>query len=340
MGHVIPAMALVHVLEAFQKVVHLIAMQESGRSIQQRFRVSRDIEKKFPLICGAPEDGSYAMPVSIGGAETQLFDGQECNVVAARTRDIIDAVNKGDMDAFCKVIPDSIYRPYVLSAFSQMQPTRHSGWVMHIEDFQHHRILDGASFYEGIKKLYAPSISEESATDFGYVAGSLIEMKFNEKRFRLKLLRWNRSIDATYTDAFEPMLLTHPRDLIQVHGNIVLNEDGSPQAISDVDDIAEIDEFPIEIDLVELKNGSAIRAVPQLQILVSFDRDSWLYQVEGPFDIMLYAQTRSEIETQVYEEIEMLWLEYAKLDPSILTDGAQKLRLDLLRVFREVTDAT
>jgi hypothetical protein len=338
-GHVIPATTLVQVLEGFQKIVHVIAMQVGGRSIQQRLRVSREIERKFPLICGTPEDGGYELPVTIGGTNEQLFDIEEHKAVAAKTREVFEAISQGNPESFDKCIPDRAYRSYILNTFTQMQPARHSGLVMHIEDFQNNRILDGAVAFDAVKKLSNPRPSEVSPGDFGYVAGALIEMKFNERRLRLKLLNWNKSIDASYDDEFEPILLTHPRDLIQVHGNIVFGEDGAPQSISDVDEILEIDETPIDIDIVDLKNGTHLKPLTPLLSQVTFDRESWLYQAAGPFDILLFAQTRTEIEAQLYDELEMLWSEYAKVDPSVLTQDAQQLQNDLLKAFEEVKHA-
>jgi len=339
-GHVIPAAALVQVLEAFQKVVHLIAMQKGGRSIQQRFRVSHEIEHKFSLICGVPEEGGYVLPVEIGGPPDQLFAVEDYTDVASTTRDVLAAINGGDLAAFDRSVPDNAYRRYIIKAIDQMQPARHSGWVMHIEDSEKNRILDGTVASRGLQKFLEPRAGDQPPADFGYVAGTLIEMKFNERRLRLKMLKWGKSIDASYAEEFEPILLEHPRDIIQVHGNIVLGEDGAPQSISDVDDIIEVDESPIDIEIVSLPTrGAALKARSPLQTLISFDPDSWLYKAEGPFDILLFAETRAQIEVQLDEELAMLWSEYAKADPSVLTAGAKELQHDLLEAFEEVNDA-
>jgi hypothetical protein len=279
------------------------------------------------------------LPVEIGGPPEQLFAVEECTEVASTTRDVLAAINGGDLAAFDRSVPDNAYRSYILKAIDQMQPARHSGWVMHIEDSEKNRILDGTAAFKGLQKLLEPRAGDLPPADFGYVAGTLIEMKFNERRLRLKLLKWGKSIDASYSEEFEPILLEHPRDLIQVHGNIVLGEDGAPQSISDVDEILEVDENPIDIDIFSLPTGAVLKARTLLQTLISFDPDSWLYQAEGPFDILLYAETRTQIEVQLDEELAMLWSEYAKVDPSVLTTGAKQLQHDLLEAFEEVNDA-
>jgi len=339
LGHTLPASALVQALDRFQRVVHLIAMANEGREVQQRARVTREIERRFPLVCGVPEQGGFALPVTIGGPSSQLFDGEECTKIASDTRQAIAAVNNGDAKILGQIIPDMFYRRNVLNALEAMQPGRHSGLIINIEDYFEQKILDGSTATEKIRHLLTPQTSEISPSDLGYVTGTLIEMKFNERRLSLKLPESNRSpLTATYSEDFEPVLLNHPRELIQVHGNIVWNDDGTPQSISDVDEVLEIDESSIDILLVEL-DGAVLNPKHPLHSEVSFDRESSLYQADGPFDILLNSLTRPDLEAHIYEELSMLWLEYAKADPSTLTKDAQQLRNELLESFEENVNA-
>ncbi|MEI7787837.1 MAG: hypothetical protein WCI23_04255 [Chlorobiaceae bacterium] len=339
LDHTLPASVLVQALDRFQRVVHLIAMAEEGREVQQRARVTREIERRFPLVCSLPEQGGYALPITIGGPSAQLFDEQECEKIARNTRQAIEAVNTGDARILGRIIPDMFYRRNVLNALEAMQPGRHSGLIINIEDFNEQKIFDGSTAPDKIRQLLAPQTSEVSPSDLGYVTGSLIEMKFNERRLSLKLPGSNRSpLTATYSEDFEPVLLSHPRELIQVHGNIVWNDDGTPQSISDVDEVLEIDESSIDIFMVEL-DGTVLKPKHALYSDVSFDRETSLYQADGPFDILLNALTRPCLETQLYEELTMLWLEYAKTDPITLTQDAQQLREELLDSFEEISNA-
>jgi hypothetical protein len=337
-GHTLPAAALVQSLDRFQRVVHLIAMAEEGREVQQRARVTQEIERRFPIICSVPEEGGYALPITIGGPTDKLFDEQECENIANNTRAAISAINAGDAKELGRIIPDLFYRRNILKALDAMQPARHSCLIINIEDFEANKILDGAIAPERIKHLLTPQISDTSTSDFGYITGTLIEMKFNERRLSLKLLESNRSLTATYGEDFEPVLLCNPRELIQVHGNIVWNDDGSPQSISDVDEVLEIDESSIDIRLVEL-DGIALKPKAPLSTEISFDKDTSLYQAIGPFDIIISSETRPILEEQLYAELSMLWLEYAKAEPSTLTKDAQELRKELLDSFEEVPNA-
>jgi hypothetical protein len=73
-GHAVAASALVQALQQFQRVVHLLAMADEGREVRQRARVTHDIDRRFPLVCGVPQEGGYALPVVLGDTFHQLFD--------------------------------------------------------------------------------------------------------------------------------------------------------------------------------------------------------------------------------------------------------------------------
>ena len=134
-GHSVPAPALVQALQQFQRVVHLLAMAEEGREVRQRARVTHDIDRRFPLVCGVPEDGGYALPIVLGDTAHQLFDAPVVEAVAHRTRSVIEAVNTANENGLKRLIPESYYRRSVLTAFAAMQPPKRSGVVISIEDY-------------------------------------------------------------------------------------------------------------------------------------------------------------------------------------------------------------
>ena len=334
-GHKLPASALVQALERFQRVVHLIAMAEEGREVLQIARVTKEIERRFPLICSIPEDGGFTLPITIGGEADQLFDEHECEDITKTTCNVIAAVNSGDARQLGSIVPDTFYRRSILQALENMQPAKHSSLIINIEDYYKETLLQGSSALEKIKQLLTPPVSEVSTADFGYITGTLIEMKFHERRLVVKLLDSSKTLTATYADDFEPVLLNNARELIQVHGNIVWNDDGSPQSISEVDDILEIDETAIEISLLKL-NDRYLKSKKTLCFAVTFDRETSSYHATGPFDIFIFAATRPELEEELYSELSILWNEYANADPNSLTTDAQMLQKELLGTFDEV----
>ena len=95
----------------------------------------------------------------------------------------------------------------------------------------------------------------------------------------------------------------------------------------------------IDILFVEL-DGAVLKPKVALSSSVSYDRDTLLYEANGPFDILLNSVTRPDLEAQLYEELAMLWSEYAKVEPGTLTKDAQQLRQELLDSFEEESCAS
>ena len=337
-GHSVPAPALVQALQQFQRVVHLLAMAEGGREVRQRARVTHEIEKRFPLVCGVPLEGGYALPVVLGDTAHQLFDASSVQTVATRAQNTLRAINSGDEGELRRLVPDSYFRHSVLTAFATMQPPRRSGVVVSIENYRQQKLLDGATAQARIEQLLIRPQASPAATP-SYVTGALIEIKFQERRLRLQLLGTGRALDANYSDDFEPVLLDHPRELIQVHGNVVFGEDGLPTSISDVDEILEVDDSAIEVRAITL-GTQAVPARQPISFNVTFDQDTQHYEAVGPFDIDLCAQTRPELEGALDAELAMLWHEYAMAPAGDLTASALSLKRELLADFGESPDAT
>jgi hypothetical protein len=337
-AHTLPASALVQALQQFQRSVHLLAMANEGHEVRVRARVTHEIERRFPLVCGVPVNGGYTLPIVFGDPSQGLFMDQQIGSVANTVRDVLRAANEGDPAKIAALIPDRLYRAGVLACFHAMQPAPRSQISVSVEDHRSQKLLDGAVARTRIDALRARPLPTLGSPP-SYVAGRLVEMKFQERRLKLQLLSSNRSLDATYGDDFEPVLLQHPRDLIQIHGNVVFGEDGAPTSISDVDEILEVDVNTIEVHSIEI-DGRIKRPRQPLNFLVTFDPDSHIYEATGPFDIILGAETRPELEAHVDAELVMLWREYASTDPATLTSAAQHLRDALMSTFEDVSNAT
>jgi len=333
-GHTLPSAALIQALQQFQRIIHLVAMADEGREVKSRARVTREIEQKFPLICHLPAEGGFAMPLAIGRTGDQLFDAEEINSIAQKTRRVIRAVDRGNMAALTEQLPDSYYRRGVVAAFSAMQPRTSSGLYVSIEDHNKQTLLDGKSVREKIEELSVKPVLQDAA--LAYIAGTLVEMKFSERRLRLSLANQKRSLEATYNEDFEPTLLQNPRERLQVHGNIMYDSDGLPMSISDVDDILEIDESPVEVSFVDMKTH-VLRPKTPLRFQVTFDIEENIYEATGDFDIILGAETRPQLESYINDELAMLWREYALADDNSLTRAAQELKAKLRASFVEDT---
>jgi len=322
--HTLPSGALVQALQNFQRAIYLLVMAEQGQEVRQRARIPKEIEKRYSLVCHLPLSGGYALPVVLGDTSDLLVDTYGVDALALKIKEITEAINTGDHDKVSLSIPDRYFRSGVLSAFYSMQPPKNSGVYISIEDFKQKKLLNGKTAREKIEQLRTAPEDAIPITS-GYVAGELVEMKFQERRLKLKLLVSGHGLEANYSEDFEPVLLEHPRELIQVHGNIVYGPDGAPVSISDVDEILEIDDSPIEIFQFEA-HGRQLKPRKNLSFHVNFDVDTQLFETQGSFGILLGGETRPDLEAQLYAELSMLWAEYVETSEDMLTEAARVLR--------------
>jgi hypothetical protein len=163
------------------------------------------------------------------------------------------------------------------------------------------------------------------------VTGRLDALDFQARTLRLKLPD-ERVLSGTYGDHFEPILLEHPREWIQVRGKATLAEDGTLLNLDDITEIIEIDESPIVVTAFRFgqRRYSAIRP---LEFPVTFSPMEGIYTAAGDFHMMVSAETRPELEDAVDNALAFLWREYVVSDPQLLSGDAQSLREQLKSAF-------
>lgn len=224
--------------------------------------------------------------------------------------------------AFDEQVPDARYRDLLVDAYKATQPPPHLGLELTIEDGQGNPILRRRHLDDLRRRR--PEATTPSPAERGCVVGKLVRMGFSTKTIELEY-RDERTLKATYVTQAEDALLRHPRGLIQVHGNIRYDAAGEPVSIADVDQVADVDESPMEVKEVIYGNVRYVPTMP-LHFDVAFDRADALYDLEGPFDVMLSADSREDLADALRAELNLLFEDYAVEDPARLSLGAQKLR--------------
>ena len=74
-------------------------------------------------------------------------------------------------------------------------------------------------------------------------------------------------------------------------------------------------------------------ATPPLRFDVTFHRADALYDLEGPFDVLLSAYSREYLADALEAELEMLFEDYAEGNPANLSLGAKELRDEIRTRF-------
>ena len=162
------------------------------------------------------------------------------------------------------------------------------------------------------------------AAERGRVVGTLVRVGFDTQSIELEY-RGRRILKATYAPEVEAALLDHPRGLIQVRGNICYNAEDEPISIADIDEVSEVDESPMEVAEVVYQNVRYVTA-PPLRFNVTFDKADALYDLQGPFDVMLSALSREDLADALKAELNLLFADYAEGDPARLSSDAKELR--------------
>lgn len=100
---------------------------------------------------------------------------------------------------------------------------------------------------------------------------------------------------------------------------------GDPVSITDIDEVNEVDESPLEVEEIVHGNIRYVANIP-LRFEVAFDQSDALYDLQGPFGIHLSASSREELADALEAELRLLLADYGKGDPAHMSSDAKKLR--------------
>ena len=335
-GHTVPALELVRSLKSIQRAIFLVAKMENGQELGMRARVSLEEERLFGLVCKVPEHGGYTIPTEIGNPTERLFDPTIVNTVAKKFTEVARIAGSGDEESFKRLVPDRGYRAGILKSFKDSQPPTRSGLNLSLEHSDGSVFLNGNSARTALESLdKAPE--QEPGYIPGFVTGTLVEMKFEDRQFAMKL-HSGRQISASYAEHYETILTEHPRSLIQAFGNVTYDENGLVKAITEVRDIVEVDTSDLLISEINL-DGKNYKILPPIEFEIKFHEEESLFELSGSLDIHVAAESRRDLEDSVEAELRMLWEEFACVDDRELSPSAQKLAQQLRELFKEDVDA-
>lgn len=328
-GHKVPAAALIQAVQSLQRSIQLLAMAYEGHELKQRLRVSFDMERKYAVVFGVPEDGGYDLPYSVGSTALQLFDPRDVAHVTEQHQKVLEAVENGDVRTLRQIIPSAHIRRLVVGELKKMQPPARSGLVVSIEDYRHNKLLNGRTAVDRLAPLLADSTP--IAVHPRLVTGRLDALEFQTRTLKLQLPN-GRSLNGTYGEDFEPVLLENPREWIQVRGEAILNEDDSLKSLNNISEILEVDTSPLPVEAFEV-NGQTLKAIKPFITQVEFDPEEGLYTATGDLHLMVTGETRQEIDVAVGEALSFLWREYVIAESGDFTADALVLRQQLTSLF-------
>lgn len=332
----IPATVLVQILENAQRAFELIGVHVEGRGIKERARVSAATSQRFQLVCQVPVSGSYAMPVTVGGVG-ELFSADLASRAFNIFHNVMGCVSAQNSAGLVSELPDDRIRRRVLESVKGMSPRADAQWKLSLHDDQD---VSFATFdvwtIPFVENTLVPVEQREAAR---IVTGELKSIDFTERKITIIYPPTSKELACIYEESVEDLLYEKRRDLIQVTGRVLLDEQGTPKQIIDVTDIRDLDLSALVIDTIRY-GGIILKAAPGLSLEPTLDDTKQLLCIEqGELGIDVFATTRETLLAELHEQLAMLWQEYAQATDEELDAPARQLKLALLNRFSEVTNA-
>ncbi len=335
-GHSVPAVVLVQVLENAQRAFELIGVQVEGREIRTRARVAAATSKRFQLMCQLPEAGSYSMPVTVGGSG-ELFSAPLANQAFGIFREVMERVSARSGVGLAAALPNERIRRRVLEAVKGMAPRADAQWKLNLHDDED---VSFANFdVQTIPFVEATLVPVEQRESARVVTGELKSIDFAERKVTIIYPPNSKELACIYDEAVEDLLYESRRDLIQVTGRVVLDDQGAPKQIIDVTDIRDLDLSSLEIHTI--RHGHlTLKARRTLGLEPNLDETKQLLCIEyEALALDVFAPTRDALLAELSEQIAMLWTEYALAEDDALDAVARRLKEELHAAFTEVRDA-
>jgi hypothetical protein len=326
----LPIEFMINLLNNVRELTYLIVSQEKGISFNGRFKPPKQIKDNCVIKCELAKEGSYSQALS--------FEYTEQNIKPfEKIEETLQFVIDSDESKIIHSFPNAKMRSRVLSCVKQAFPQSDSD--IYVEIANGNSKLNSKVIQKNITAIIdkTQAVVEEHMTA---VTGYLTSIDFAKRKMIIFYPVTSRSLDCFYNEEIEDMLLENRRQLVQVIGMAVLDENDHPREITDVVSIQEIDLSPIELDCICCECKS-LRFKNRLVLTPVLDDSKQLYAMSYPeFGLETFAYTRQEIIDGIKSDIAMLWSEYAETADEALTEGAIELKQKLLSNIEEISNAS
>ena len=333
-GSEVPAAMLVQSLTTLQELIHLFALQEEGRTVRQRLRLPAELVNKYVLCCRPPVTGSFALGGRVANLSEDLLAPGKIASVMRVFHGFNRAAVQGDLDELVKLVPDSRIRARALSCVVSLSPPAGSGHRCELFNGAGPGVVLDEAVAVRLGKLLQ---SAEERAEIQTVTGRLEAISFSERKLTINYAPKGRWLECSYDESIEPMLLENRRDLIQVTGRVIMDDENHPKKIVEVEQVRDLDLSPFVLGEFKatnfgLKPQRHLQLQPVLsenQQLVCLDHASWGLDV--------FAATRSQLFEELTEQLLMLWIEYARETDDLLSQPAIQVKRQLLADWQEVS---
>lgn len=325
-------------LNALQEMVYLAALQAEGRTLHERLRLPDELRSRYLLQCAPPQVGSFAIlgrVVDRSGLADLLSPQQVARVVSIVLASSA-AISAGDSAELARQMPDSRLRNRMVACTARLSPPVGSGHRCEVSGAD----VSPISFDENLPSRLEPLLRPaEAQREIQTVTGRLQAIDFVKHVLRIHHAPSRRVLECFYEEDVESMLLDNRRDLIQVTGQVVLDEQGQPKEIVAVDQIWDLDLSPLALSEVDVRDVH-LHAHETLELAPVLSEDEQLVcLIHEPWSLDVFAPTRAELLIEAKEQLAMMWKEYVQVSDDMLSEPAQRVKRQLSKDWVEVERA-
>ena len=333
-NHQLPVDFMINLLNNIRDLAYLIVAQSQGQSFNERFNPSRKIRNDYLIKCDLPRVNGFAQQISIDyvGQEELLLNPVD---PADNIQKLLDYAVNADEPRLIELFPTAKVRAKALSYVREAFPRPDSSIYVTIPANDNSQEIDTRIVQKNITSIIDKTQSEVEEY-MTVVTGRLSRIDFDEKKIVIVYPVNHRELECFYDESIEDMLIENRRDLVQVTGKVVFDDDEKPKKITDVVNIQEVDLSPIELDNIQYGDNNRLNLRNRLVLTPTMDDTEQLYTISYPeLGIEMFAYTRQELTDDVKSEIVYLWDEYARADNTELTADAIILKNNLLAAIEE-----
>lgn len=331
---VIPFRLLANILNGIQETFYYIGLAELGKDIRVRTRIPPEIQEACELRRVAEKAGSYEIVAEVANPmQLKLpFPGDYDLGLKVRKNYLallekLPAIKKHEdlRDLF----PDSRYRKRILRSLDSYCPRKGDGWTLKIGTKQDapYFPLTPESRNMIVRALQEPQVENLTVT------GELVRLHLDENRLGIYYEPTHKVLDCFYDEELEDFVINNLRGLIQVTGQVQLDEDGEPAKIVHVSEIQELDLSPLQLAQVSTPKVT-LQAIRPMEVVPIFENQEVIIEMPQ-FGIIATGATREEAIEALQDDLAWLWLEYACAPDDQLSADARNLKNELKELFKE-----
>lgn len=328
----LPVEYMINLLSNMQELMYFMVSAKEGKVYNQRFKASKNIKDNYVMECELPKKGCYAQTISIEDKTVPpLFSAICSGHIADEIEDFLSNIRNDKEKEVRASFPTQRQLSKALTYVRNAFPSSDKGIYVSVNN---NNSLDSRIIQDKVTRIIdrtKPEIEEHMKI----VTGRLKSINFDERKIVIQYPVTKKNLDCFYNDDVEDMLIENRRQLIQIIGDVTLDDNDIPKKISDVISIQDVDLSPIPLDIIH-SNNVALKFKSPLHLEPKLDETEQLYCVTFPeLNIDVYEYTREDLENALSEQIVFLWNEYAKEADDNLTEKAISLKNKLLNFIEE-----